>query len=181
MASDNRFEQLEKFRQDVESCIECGTCTIWCPIYQARPVEVCVARGKNQTIRALLSGDAGYTKEFADVLGTCTLCMACTEHCPVKSEVPATIVAARADQCRTQGIGFPFNIVYRWLVPRRRLLRSVVKAASWLQRLSILASFSGMGGRIPAIAPTFLRGMIPVIHRPPRGVETTMRVGYFVG
>lgn len=191
MAAHNKFEQLERFRRDVESCIECGSCTIWCPIYQAKPLESSVARGKNKMIRALLNGDAGYTEEVADMLATCTLCLACTAHCPVKSEAPSTIIAARADQARSRGISFPSNLIYRWLVPHRTLLGKALKLGSWLQRnvvpqiqskhMPLFASANGNSRQIPPIGPRSLKQMIPDINKPPAGIDTKLRIGYFIG
>ncbi len=39
----------------------------------------------------------------------------------------------------------------------------------------------GKGRHIPQIAPKFLRQMVPVVNRPPDGIDTVMRVGYFAG
>ncbi|MCK4721925.1 MAG: (Fe-S)-binding protein, partial [Dehalococcoidia bacterium] len=39
----------------------------------------------------------------------------------------------------------------------------------------------GEGRTIPSIAPKFLRQLVPTINKPPTGVETKMRVGYFMG
>jgi glycolate oxidase iron-sulfur subunit len=193
MATDPKFEQLERFKNDIKGCIECGNCTFWCPIYQEEPVESSVARGKIKMIKALLSGEVDYTKEFADLLGTCTLCMACTEHCPVKTQVQSIIAAMRADKVKTKGIPFPSKMVYRWLLPRRKLFGNVARVASWLQglvfprtegtirHLPLFLSALGQGRHFPSIASRFLRQKVPAVNKPPKGVETKMRIGYFIG
>ena len=193
MATETKFEEIKRFESDLEQCMKCGFCTFWCPVYQEEMIESSVARGKNMMIRALLAGDLDYTKEFADRLNKCTLCMACTENCPSKAQIPPVIVAARADKVKAKGIGFPYNIIYRWLIPRRRLFGNVIRFASWFQgifmpktegtirHLSLFLSALGKGRQIPSIAPRFLRQQVPVVNRPPAGVDTRMTVGYFIG
>ena len=173
--------------------MKCGFCNFWCPVYQEEWIESSVARGKNMMIRALMAGELEYTKEFADRLNKCTLCMACTANCPAKTQIPNVIVAARADTAKARGVSFPYNIIYRWLLPRRTLFGNVVRLASWFQgifmpktkgtirHLSLFLSALGKGRHIPQIAPKFLRQMVPVVNKPPAGIETKMRVGYFTG
>jgi glycolate oxidase iron-sulfur subunit len=192
-AKKDEYEQINRFESDLSQCMKCGFCTFWCPVYQEERVESSVARGKNMMIRGLLAGDLEYTKEYADRLNKCTLCMACTANCPAKANIPNVIVAARADTVKARGLKFPYNIIYRWLLPRRTLFGNVVRFASWFQgifmpktegsirHLSMFLSALGKGRNIPQIAPRFLRQMVPVVNKPPAGVETRMRVGYFMG
>jgi glycolate oxidase iron-sulfur subunit len=193
MAGKREFTEIKRFESDLEQCMKCGFCTFWCPVYQEERVESSVARGKNMMVRGLLAGDLEYTKEFAARLNKCTLCMTCTANCPSKANIPNVIVAARADTVRARGVKFPYNIVYRWLLPRRTLFGSIVRFASWFQgvflprtegtirHLSMFLSALGKGRQIPQIAPRFLRQIVPVVNRPPAGVETRMKVGYFTG
>jgi len=193
MATKTKFEEIKRFESDLEQCTKCGFCTFFCPVYQEERTESSVARGKNMLIRSLIAGDLSYTKEFADQLNKCTLCMTCTENCPAKAQIPPVIVAARADKVRAKGISFPYNIIYRWLLPHRTLFGNAVRFASWFQgifmpktegnirHLSLFLSALGKGRHIPQIAPKFLRQMVPVVNKPPAGVKTRMRVGYFTG
>lgn len=194
MAGDkDRYEQIKRFENDLSQCMKCGFCTFWCPVYQEERIESSVARGKNMMIRGLLAGELDYTQEYAERLNKCTLCMTCTANCPAKANIPNVIVAARADAVKARGLKFPYNIVYRWLLPRRRLFGWVVRFASWFQgvflprtegsirHLSMFLSALGKGRNIPQIAPKFLRQMVPVVNKLPQGVETKMRAGYFSG
>jgi len=169
VAIETKFEEIKRFESDLEQCIKCGFCTFCCPVYQEEHIESSVARGKNMLIRALLAGDLEYTKEFADHLNKCTLCMACTENCPAKAQIPNVIVAARADKVRVKGVSFPYNIIYQWLLPHRTFFGNTVRFASWFQgifmpkaegnirHLSFFLSALGKGRHIPEIAPRFLR------------------------
>jgi glycolate oxidase iron-sulfur subunit len=193
MTSKAEFEEVKKFEKDLGQCMKCGFCTFWCPVYQEERVESSVARGKNMMVRALLAGDLEYTKEYAERLNKCTLCMTCTANCPAKANIPNVIVAARADKVKAKGVPFPYNIVYRWLLPRRKLFGNVVRFASWFQgiflpktrgtirHLSMFLSALGKGRHIPQIAPRFLRQMVPVVNKPTVADETGIRVGYFTG
>ena len=193
MKAGAKFEQTSRFLEDLKRCIDCGNCTLWCPIYEVDQVESSVARGKHKMIRALLAGEEDYTEEFATLLSKCTLCMACTEHCPFKSQVQSTIIASRADKVKAKGVALSSKFIYRWLIPRRRLFGNVVKVASWLQwlflpktdahirHLPLFLSGLGKGRQIPSIAPKFLRQMVPAVNRPAGGTKTKMRVGYFIG
>lgn len=188
-----KFKEIEKFLDDLGQCSKCGACAFWCPVYQEEMVESSVARGKNMIIRGLVSGELGYTKELADRLNKCTLCMTCTANCPVKARVPDVIIAARADTVVARNLKFPYNIVYHWLLPRRRLFGNVVRVASWFQcfflprtegtirHLSLFLSALGKGRQIPEIAPKFLRQMVAVDNKPPAGVAIKLKVGYFAG
>ena len=193
MATEAGFEEIKRFERDLGQCMKCGFCIYWCPVYQEERIESSVARGKNMIIRGLLAGDLNYTKEYADRLNKCTLCMTCTANCPAKTNIPNVIVAGRADVVRAQGLRFPYNIVYRSILPRRRLFGNIVRLASWFQgiflprtqgtirHLSMFLSALGKGRHIPQIAPRFLRQTVPVVNRPPEGVATKMKVGYFTG
>jgi glycolate oxidase iron-sulfur subunit len=193
VASSNRFEQINRFKSDLERCTKCGFCMSYCPVYQEERVESAVARGKIMLIRALLSGELTPTDELANKLNQCTLCMTCSQYCPANTNVPSVIAAARADKVRQKGLSFPYNLIYRWLLPRRRLFGYVVRFASWFQgifmprtegtirHLSLFLSALGKGRHIPQIAPRFLRQSVPEINRPPHGTKVKYTVGYFTG
>jgi glycolate oxidase iron-sulfur subunit len=193
MATKNKYEEIERFQDDLEQCMKCGFCTYWCPVYQEEKLESSVARGKNMMIRGLLDGELEYTKEFAERLNKCTLCMTCTEKCPAKTKIPPVIVAARADTVKARGLKFPYNIIYKYILSHRKLFGGIVRIASWFQgifmpktegtirHLSLFLSAMGKGRQIPSISSKFLREMVPEVNKPPKGIETVMTVGYFIG
>jgi glycolate oxidase iron-sulfur subunit len=193
MVEKTEFKETQKFLKDLELCMKCGFCAFWCPVYREEQTEASGARGKNMMVRALMAGELDYTDEFAERLDKCTLCMSCTVNCPARVKIPTVIIAARADRTAAKGLKFPYNFIYRWLLPRRRLFGNVVRIASWFQgifmpktegtirHLSLFLSALGKGRHIPQIAPKFLRQLIPVTNRPTGVTDTKMRVGYFSG
>ncbi len=190
---DAELLELKKFEQETEQCMKCGFCTYVCPVYQEEKIESSVARGKNELVKAILAGDLELNKQMADRLYKCTSCMACTELCPANAHIPRIVVAARADIARTQGVRFPYGLVYRHLLTNRRLFGNVVRASSLAQSLFMpktdgtlrhLPQFlSGLsrGRQIPSVARRFMSRQIPTVNRPPAGVKPILRVGYFSG
>jgi glycolate oxidase iron-sulfur subunit len=193
MKTDLAFDQVERFKADLDRCTKCGFCMSSCPVYREERIESSVARGKIMLIRALLDGSLTLTDEMAEQLNRCTLCLTCAENCPAGAQVGAVITAARADKVAKKGVSFPYNIIFRWLLPRRRLFGWVVRFASWFQgiflpktegtirHLSFFLAALGKGRHIPRIAPKFLRQSVPEVNRPPAGVPVKYNVGYFTG
>ncbi|MCR4393660.1 MAG: (Fe-S)-binding protein, partial [Dehalococcoidales bacterium] len=112
VTSGKEFREIERFRRDHELCMKCGFCISACPVYREELVESAVARGKNQLVRGLLSGELELTRELEERLDKCTLCKTCTQNCPAGVQIPSVIIAARADKVRNRGIRFPYNVVY---------------------------------------------------------------------
>jgi glycolate oxidase iron-sulfur subunit len=193
MKTDLSFEQVEKFKADLDRCTKCGFCMSACPVYKEERVESSVARGKIMLIRALLDNSLPLTDEMAAQLNRCTLCGTCAQNCPAGTSVPAVMAAARADKVTRKGVPFPYNLIFRWLLPRRRLFGYTLRFASWFQgiflpktegtvrHLSFFLSALGKGRHIPRIAPKFLRQSVPEINRPLAGVPVKCSVGYFTG
>lgn len=193
MASESsRYKEIERFRKDLDMCMKCGFCTSACPVYKEELVESAVARGKNQIIRGLLSGKLEYSPELEKRLDKCTLCRTCTVNCPAGVEIPSVIIAARADKFRNRGIKFPYNFIYRSILPRRVLFGKTVKAAGLVQKaffpkgegtlrhLPLLLTGTGKGRHLPQISSRFLRQTMPVLNRP-QGSAIKVKAGYMTG
>ncbi|HSW40874.1 MAG TPA: (Fe-S)-binding protein [Acidobacteriota bacterium] len=191
----NKEELAEttKIEIDTEQCMKCGFCAYVCPVYQEDKTEASLARGKNELVKRLMSGELELNRDLADRLYKCTACMACTANCPSKAPIPRIVVAARADIARTLGVRFPYGFAYRNLLANRRLLGPFLSAASFFQKtfmpatdgsLRHLPSFLsglGQGRNIPVIASKFLRRQAPEISKTRNGAAPVMRVGYFSG
>ena len=188
-----QYPQTDKFKADLDKCTRCGFCMSACPVYKEEKVESAVARGKIVLVRNLLTGALDTSKEMEKQLNRCTLCSTCAQNCPAGTNVPSVITAARADKAQKIGVTFPYNLIFRYLLPRRRLFGNVVRLASWFQgiflpkttgeirHLSFFLSALGKGRHIPGIAPKFLRESIPEVNKPPAGVPIKLTAGYFTG
>ncbi len=193
ISPNDRFKEIRRVRHDNDLCMKCGFCMSACPVYKEELVEAAVARGKNALVKGLLRGEVEFTAELAERLDKCTLCQTCTAGCPAGVDIPAVIIAARADQARQRGINFPYNIIYRNLLPHRNLFGRVVKTAGTAQKLfssraegtlrhlPLFLTGLGKGRHIPQIAPRFLRQSLPVINRPPPGTAVRLKAGYMTG
>jgi glycolate oxidase iron-sulfur subunit len=189
----NRTNEIRRFQKDNDLCMRCGFCMSVCPVYREERVESSVARGRNALVKALIKGELDFTHEYEERLDKCTLCKNCTANCPAQVEIPAVVIAARADKYRNMGMKFPLNIVYRSILPRRVLFGNMVKTGGLIQRiffpqthgtlrhLPLFLSALGKGRHIPQLSSKFLRQRIPEVNSPPPGTAVKYRVGYMTG
>jgi glycolate oxidase iron-sulfur subunit len=188
-----QFKEIKRFRKENDLCMKCGFCISACPVYREELVESAVARGKNQIVRGLVNGQLEFTPELEKRLDKCTLCKTCTVNCPAKVNIPSVIIAARADQFSKRGTKFPYNFIYRSILPRRVLFGRAVKSAAVMQKLlfpkgegtlrhlPMFLSGLGKGRHIPEVAPKFLRQSVPAVNSPPAGTAVKLKAGYMTG
>jgi glycolate oxidase iron-sulfur subunit len=190
---ENPFKELKRFQKDNDLCMRCGFCMGACCTYREELTEASVARGRNALAKGLVKGDVDFTPELAERIDKCTLCKSCTFVCPAHVDIPAVVIATRADKYRKMGLHFPYNIVYRSILPRRVLFGNVVKLAGFFQKiffprahgtlrhLPLFLEAFGKGRHIPQVAPKFLRQSVPEVNSPPPGTPAKFRVGYMTG
>ena len=185
-----RLKNLRKFQADVEQCMKCGFCGYFCPIYREEREEKGLARGKDQLIRLALEGKQDLSPGFYQAIDNCLLCKTCVQYCPAKTRIDHAVAAARADYVAERGLPLAKRIVFRHLLPRRRLFGMALRLASWFQRvlpraeggfrhLPQFLSALGAGRAIPDIAPRFLRRTLP--ERTLATGVAKYRVGFFSG
>ncbi len=185
-----RLENIRRFQGDVEQCMKCGFCGYFCPIYREQRDEKALARGKDELIRFALEGRQSLTPGFYRVIDNCLLCKTCVQYCPAKTRTDHAVTAARADYAAQQGLPLAKRIVFRHLLPRRRLFGVALRLASWLQcllprragrfrHLPQFVSALGAGRVVPDIAPRFLRQTLS--ERTAPASRARYRVGFFAG
>jgi glycolate oxidase iron-sulfur subunit len=189
----NDLKEINRFQKDNAACMKCGFCVSACPVYREELDESSVARGKNSLVRGLLKGELEFTPDMEKRLDKCTLCRTCTVNCPAKVEIPSVVIAARADKFRNRGLKFPYNFIYRQILPRRVLFGRTLKSAALMQRLffpkgsgtlrhlPLFLSGLGKNRSLPQIAPRFLRQSVPVVNRPPENTAVKLKAGYMTG
>ena len=79
----------------LKRCMRCGFCRASCPVFKETKNEGSVARGKLQTLLALLEGELPASEKVLLRLFECTTCDACAQACPAGVEVASAIEAAR--------------------------------------------------------------------------------------
>ncbi len=186
----DRLENVRKFQADVEQCMKCGFCGYFCPVYREEREEKGLARGKDQLVRFALEGDQELSKGFYEAIDNCLLCRTCVQYCPAKTRIDHVVTAARGDYAAEKGLPLAKRFVFRRVLPNRWLFGVALRAASWFQcllprgegrfrHLPQFLSALGAGRTVPAIAPRFLRGMLP--EKGPAPERPTCRVGFFSG
>ena len=184
------LENIRKFQDDVEQCMKCGFCGYFCPIYREEREEKGLARGKDQLIRLAAEGKQELTKGFYEAIDNCLLCRTCVQYCPAKTRIDHAVIAARGDYAAEKGLPLAKRLVFRYVLPHRRLFGMALRVASWFQRflprgegkfrhLPQFLSALGAGRAIPEVAPQFLRNSLP--ERTPATSEPKYRVAFFPG
>lgn len=122
---------------EVASCGRCGFCQPTCPIFRATGREGHVARGKLALFRNMIEGRSELTPEMKDAFSNCLLCRACTDTC--FSSIPAdkVVVSFRHAYADRFGRSFLQRRVFRDLLPRPRLMRTLVRAIWALRRTGL--------------------------------------------
>lgn len=188
-----RFNELDRVKDDLEKCIRCGFCASFCPVYRVERDESSLSRGKSRIIKGLLAGELTFSDEMVTILSKCTTCMTCTENCPTNTPIPSLIVAARADKVANKGLSFVNRLIYRQIVPHRKLFGNIVRIASWIQtilfpkstggirHLPFFLSGLGKGRHVPQIAGKFVRQLTSEVNEPSHEKQIKFTVGYFTG
>jgi glycolate oxidase iron-sulfur subunit len=186
------LKELKKIEKHAATCMKCGFCSFFCPVYQEEKTETSVARGKNYLVREILEGRQEFTDEMGEIIGKCLLCKRCVANCPAKTQIDRVVVGARAEMVRKKGLPFIKNFAFRKVMKNRKAFGRYVKLASkfqWIfpkgegniRHLPDFMKALGQGRHIPAIAKTFLRDMVKEDNKPQDGSQPKMKVGYFMG
>jgi glycolate oxidase iron-sulfur subunit len=186
------LKELKKIEKHAATCMKCGFCSFFCPVYQEERTETSVARGKNYLVREILEGRQEFTDEMGEIIGKCLLCKRCVANCPAKTQIDRVVVGARAEMVKKKGLPFIKNFAFRKVMKNRKAFGRYVKLASkfqWIfpkgegniRHLPDFMKALGQGRHIPAIAKTFLRDMVKEDNKPQDGGQPKMKVGYFMG
>ncbi len=189
-----QFKNLKNLGDKVDACTRCGFCTYYCPIYHETREEGNVSRGKVTLVQETLKGNLELNGDLLEKLQTCLLCKTCSVNCPSGVELDKIIVSARADYVNNKGLPLLERIVFRYILPRRKLFGWLLRLVARMQRVLPRSDRSGMirhlpefarglgrGRNVPRISNRFLRDRLPSVIHPPRGVPVRGRVCFFAG
>jgi len=92
-----QLKYLEKFENELNTCIRCAYCFEGCPVFQQLGWEIDSARGKAVMGFGLLMGHLEPNNYIAKKFFQCTFCRDCVERCSANVNIPGLIAAVRAE------------------------------------------------------------------------------------
>ena len=148
MSSDSEFIEAELSR-----CNKCGYCMQSCPVYRVARLEPSVARGRNQTLRAIMDGDSDLTRPMREPFFECLLCGACTVDCFGSVQTNELMVRAREAYHAEYGQPAIQRYIFRNLLPNPGRLTRLVRLTSLGKRTG-LSSVARRLGLLRWLSPT---------------------------
>ena len=176
----------DDIRKEIARCARCGKCRAVCPTFLASLDEARVARGRINLMEAILDGRAALTPYAREILTSCYGCMRCVATCPSGVRVDLVIQCAREIAAREAGVPLLARLIFRGVLPRRRLYDAAVRLARFSQRfmrrsaaqpLRHLPLFYGGRRHIPPLAPRSALRLLPELRKG-RG---ELKVSLFLG
>ncbi len=125
----------ELIEKELTKCVRCGKCRAQCPVFLEIGTEISVARGRIALLEAYLDGRIPYSEKVKETMMTCLRCLRCQENCPSGVRVDTLINFAREKMAEEFGVPLVGRLIFRVLLPRRRLFNVLVRAGSILQNL----------------------------------------------
>jgi glycolate oxidase iron-sulfur subunit len=172
---------------EIDKCSKCGKCRSVCPVFAETNDESMVARGRITLAEALINDDLDYSGRYLRSLKSCIRCLRCVEACPSGVDVVEIVRSMRAEAANKLGLSPLTKLVFRRVLPNRRLYNLAIRFASVAQRLlprerhgklrHLPLFFRGERSVPPLARRTFLeraRGYEPL-------PDAGQRVGFFVG
>ncbi len=148
MISDSEFVEAE-----LSKCNKCGYCMQSCPVYRAVRREPSVARGRIQTLRAVMAGDSDLTRPMLEPFFECLLCGACTVDCFGSVQTKELMVRAREAYHAEYGQPAIQRYIFRNLLPNPGRLTRLVRLTSLGKRTG-LSSVARRLGLLRWLSPT---------------------------
>lgn len=130
-----QLKYLNRYREEVASCVKCGGCQSSCPTYEATGDESMLARGRMALVEAVIEGRLAITKGFSKRINSCLDCKACTSGCPSGVPVDEIIYAAKAEIARTGGCSPFTDLLPRAIALRPSWQNGIMRALGGLKRI----------------------------------------------
>ncbi len=123
------------WKEEVSKCSKCGKCHTVCPVFLETGDESTVARGRISLAEALRDKQIVYTEKLRDYVYSCKKCMRCQTVCPSGVDYEVIISTMLRGVADNMGIPLLPKIIFRYILPRRKLFDLMLKASSKIQWL----------------------------------------------
>ncbi len=120
---------------EVNRCVRCARCKEVCPAYRATHDERKVARGRLMVLSQMLSGELAPSPGVREVLDACLKCHQCADICPVGIDTVRLFCQGRSLLPGPGMRSFLTRLVFRLILPHRRLYDLFMRLARWGQKL----------------------------------------------
>ena len=151
-------EEFLALYDHVVTCGKCGFCQPACPIFRATGREANVARGKVALFRNMVEDRTQIGPDTTDAFANCLLCRACTDTCFSAVKTDKVVISFRHAYAERFGRGMLQRGVFRFLLPRPRLMRGLVKMV-WGLRKTGLPDLARRAGLVGLLNPKLGRAM----------------------
>jgi len=136
-------------RLEIDKCTKCGKCLSVCPSYIETRDEVRVARGRIALFEALTEKRLSYTPRMAEAVQSCLGCLRCASVCPNDVEYFRLLTELKRRMPRVAPLTWWNKLVFRWVLTRRRVMDTLVRAAVVFQRF--LPKGKGLTRHLPLL------------------------------
>ncbi len=162
------MKKLASLSDNLNKCVQCGTCRSICPTFRVIGRESAAARGKLALIRAYIDGDMALGEGYLKHIKECTMCGGCRDSCPAGVDTVKIINTARAEHVEKEGRSFAASFMMRNLLDYKGLMPRALRYVSKFRGLlfkdsptenGLVSRFSlpviGCGRLVPELAETF--------------------------
>lgn len=176
------------------SCMKCGFCQAFCPVFDQTRKEGDVTRGKialTENLARLVIQDPDQVYEK---LSHCLLCGSCAYNCPSGVKTMDIFIAAREAFANYNGLNAIEKAIFRTLLPNPRILDTLMRVGSPFQKLIVkkeedkvqdtaraplMKAFIGAERRIPVVADKSFHATHGKINMPVG--KSGLKVVYYPG
>lgn len=122
----------ERLRRELASCVKCGACMAFCPVYRIERSETANMRGRLALLQSIEAGRNIPADAIEVALAKCAGCLTCRSTCPNKVETGLATIIGRSLHARV-GVG---RFARQWVT---RILRRHPVGRNILARMEPLA------------------------------------------
>jgi glycolate oxidase iron-sulfur subunit len=179
---------LSTIEQEVLKCARCGQCRSQCPVFLEVGTEANVARGRIALLDAYIQGRIPYSERVKESMMTCLRCLRCQENCPSGVAVDTLLNFAREKMAEELGVPLLGRVIFRTLLPRRKLFNALVRTASIFQNLLPRSREQGQLRHLPllfhgkrSIPALSKRSALKLLPEVSKAKDEKKVVAFFVG